>query len=73
MKFNINNYVRIRLTAHGRNVLAAQPYAPNFPANADGWSREQLWQVMATFGASMGAGFPIPFETDIDIVAQEDA
>jgi hypothetical protein len=82
MDFSINNYVRIKLTDHGRAVHAAdhvlwcarhnckltyqQP-----EEDADGWSRWQMWALMEAFGHHVGNGFTIPFETTIQIVTEK--
>lgn len=82
MKLNINDYVKVKLTAHGKAILkqqhkefvAAYPkigYKFNLPEETDGWSRWQLWSLMETFGSSMGLGCKMPFETIIDIVEAE--
>jgi hypothetical protein len=68
MRFNLNHDVRIKLTDYGRKLLAEMAFAPAFKPDADGWSKEQLWQVMATFGPVLGNGFPVPFETEIELL-----
>lgn len=82
MKFNVNNNVRVRLTAEGLDILRVQheklakeypkvlayraPFTP--PASVDGWTTYQLWWLMAVFGNYMSCGCNPPFETEIDIV-----
>ena len=75
MDFNINDKVRVRLTAHGRAVhatsyailcerkpaLSAWLYRPP-TEDAGGWSEWQIWSLMATFGAHTGRGMPQCFE-----------
>lgn len=76
--FNINNHVSVRLTPHGRSILAAQDAellaeAPHLkqidPPKEDacGWSRWQLWDLMQRLGAHCYNGCEIPFETEIRI------
>lgn len=79
MKININNYVRIKLTARGRQVHRERhdeirkvfPNAyPEYKApeeDADGWSRWQLWEVMGIFGPNIFMGCIQPFETTIEL------
>jgi len=79
MKFNINNYVRVRLTETGKKELIrqAKKFRKDFPSVKNtyilpkeyggGWSRWQLWTLMDTFGSVMHMGFDPPFETDIEM------
>lgn len=80
LPFNINDYVRVKLTEQGRKILAGRQaeYAKRFPGagaltfpadDADGWSLWQLWDLMHEFGASMYNGCRVPFETSIIIEA----
>lgn len=78
LRFNVNSYVRVRLTDHGRK-LHRQGWEkwiaqfPNFPdyvppkEDAGGWSEWQLWDLMNVFGPFMGNGRETPFETEIVI------
>jgi hypothetical protein len=57
------------LNAHIRSV---SPKVPRFeyhpPAeDEDGWSKWQLWELMASFGAHMHNGCRVPFELTIRI------
>jgi len=78
--FNINDYVRVQLTEHGRAVHRAQydllvahlkPIArDDFPYSApkedeDGWSEWQMWSLMNTFGPHMWMTGQLCFLTDI--------
>lgn len=75
MKFNISNYVRVRLTDHGRQIhkqnteaygLGGVYYRP--PVEDDqGWSKWQLWDLMSVFGHSISLGCELPFDTTIEI------
>ena len=79
MRFNINNYIKVRLTDSGREIhkqrhaalftgYPAQKYPYQPPKeDADGWSRWQAWDFMATFGPYMGNGLDVPAETEIII------
>lgn len=80
MKFNINKYVRVRLTDRGREILRRRDadlrlllptYMPAQAAEEDGWSKWQLRDLMSTFGEHIGLGGPVPFETDIEIAVDE--
>lgn len=70
--FNINNYVRIRVTPTGRKVHDAYYAAlfmkpPEIVVDSDGWTRDQLWHVMHIFGEACFNGAEVPFETEIMI------
>jgi len=79
MRFNVNDYVRVRLTEKGHEIMRKEHEALRdaFPgvfdefkekkADEQGWSNWQLWQLMKTFGPHIKMGMPIPFETEIDI------
>ena len=82
MKFNINEFVKIRMTVLGhtvyrqhrdeiaKNVLkyGIQPdIVDRHPEDASGWSRWQLWEVMAIFGRHLYMGGPLLFETKVDL------
>jgi hypothetical protein len=78
--FNINNYIKVRLTDRGRAVhrenyerlfhghlIEKYPYQP--PAeDKDGWSKWQAWDFMASFGPYMGNGLNAPAETEIKFI-----
>jgi len=78
MIFNANEIVRVRLTDHGRELLATnhalfrsrmgkpQPFTPPVE-DADGWSRWQLWSLMQAFGPHIYLGCDMPFSADIEI------
>jgi hypothetical protein len=64
--FNINHYVWVKLTPHGREC--ARYRRLTFTEDADGWSRWQLWELMNGFGSDLYMGHSrLPFETDIRI------
>lgn len=76
--FNINGYVRVRLTAEGRLIHRRQhdawrrkiPDLGRYRApkkDADGYSRWQAWDLMATFGSHISHGAAPPFDTVIII------
>lgn len=78
MKFNINFYVRVKLTDEGRRIhrenwdklFSLKPgfeYRPP-KEDEDGWSKFQLWELMREFGESVGCGMECPFDTEIDIL-----
>ena len=85
MKFNINGYVKVRLTPNGKAILRQNydrdtalidpeyvvPFA--LPAeDGNGWSTWQLWVLMETFGPSISIGMNPPFETYIEIVTRDE-
>jgi hypothetical protein len=72
VSFNINNYVRVRLTARGIAYLKEfdLEWKLKYSAapDADGWSRWQLHDLMNTFGSLLFPGSTIPFETEIELL-----
>lgn len=66
MKRNINDYVLVRLTDVGKEILRKKGFS--LPKeDADGWSKWQLWSLMNTFGEYTQLGKDVPFETEIEI------
>jgi hypothetical protein len=73
--FNVNQYVWVRITPHGRAVMLQNelriwpdgcPYKWERTTDERGFTRWQLWELMHEFGRSMGNGLPVPFETEIE-------
>lgn len=78
MRFNINHYVKVKLTEKGIEILKKQhediqKYAlllPDFEEPAkdnDGYTRFQLWVLMCTFGEHLYNGCEAPFNPEIII------
>lgn len=83
VRFNLSDYVRVKLTASGRGILYKQHQElvelifsknPNatpipFKINEDdqGWSRWQLHTLISKFGAAVSVGGPLPFELEIKL------
>jgi len=76
MLFNINEFIKVKLTPKGiavlkerhRNLQRKFPKIGPFrmpQIDADGYTEYQMWDLMNTFGESIGLGFNIPFETTI--------
>lgn len=82
MKFNINNYVRVKLNDYGRQILLEQflerrAIRPDvfrefnlLQEDNEGWSKWQMWNFMNTFGEYVHLGAELPFEAEIEIVDQ---
>lgn len=68
LEFNINETVWVRLNEHGKQLLGDTRKFTATP-DADGWSRWQMWDVMATFGPHIYLGCRVPFETTIRLAA----
>ena len=79
MEFNINNYVHIKMTQHGRDIHKEHwtdvmsgcfdwTYNPK-KESADGWFKWQMWDVMRVFGDHMYNGCELPF--DVNIIIEE--
>lgn len=67
LAFNINDYVMVQITPDGHDALARRyaerfagvPYQPAYERpleDAEGWSRWQLWELMANMGPEMHLG-----------------
>ena len=78
--FNINDYVQVKLTAYGRKCLRDNydklnaayggqlPFKHSPPTeDKDGWSRWQMWSLMADLGEYISMGMNPPFETTIRV------
>jgi len=80
--FNINNYVRVKLTPSGkdihkqyyesiRNMRTNYTYEPP-KEDTKGFSRFQLWELMSLFGEHIYMGMrEQPFETTIYFDSKE--
>jgi hypothetical protein len=84
VKFNINNYVRVRLTDAGRarhrknheDRSCGRTYWPPYRLpreDSDGWSEWQMWDLMSEFGTMTYNGSDPPFETEIEIILEPPA
>jgi hypothetical protein len=84
ISFNINHFVRVRLTDRGRaelrrqhdelnapRVAAGYPPFPFLLKEVDGWSRWQLHELMQQLGPLCCVGFDPPFETTIVLEAED--
>ncbi len=81
IEFHINNYVYVKLTDCGRdtlrqnhdelNVFAKGTLGEYKPPKEDeaGWSKWQLWCLMAELGGKCYNGGKVPFEAGIRINA----
>jgi hypothetical protein len=78
VKFNINDYVKVKLTDCGRKILEDQhtelkmvlPDAePLHKPDEDGLVKFQLWELMSIFGGHLFNGCQIPFETTIEYLS----
>lgn len=82
--FNINEYVRVRLTDRGRKLHRKQhdeiyasvgaKISPEYrppTEDKDGWSRWQLWYLMMLFGDDVYIARPLAFETNIELCCNE--
>ena len=82
VRFNVNDFVWVRLTALGRKthrswfreLFSGALRIPVFtPAKEDakGWSRWQLWELFQVFGKHMGNGFPLMFKTTMRVEIED--
>ena len=81
MKFNINNYVKVRLTDRGKQALKDNHYKvfagvlDRFPyrepvEDEDGMVKFQMWDLMQRLGPLCRLGSRCPFETEIELVTE---
>lgn len=80
IKLNLNDWVRVKLTDHGREILrkdheahfarCGREYAPK-KEDAGGWSEWQLWCLFQSFGPHIHLGGKMPFETIIQFEEQK--
>lgn len=82
LKFNVNNYVKVKLTELGKQELKKRyielsKWYPESMKLEDfklpevdekGFSKWQLHVLISTFGGITGNGFNPPFETEIEII-----
>ncbi len=80
MKFNVNEYVRVKLTPTGKDILRKKfdELHANFPQefkefslpkeDSEGFSLWQMSSLFADFGEHIYTGCEPPFETEIEIV-----
>ena len=76
INFNCNEYVYVKLTQFGKEILAKdeeefrrlyniEPIYKFKPEDEDGWSKWQLWDLMNIFGPYMKMGCNNPFDLSI--------
>lgn len=72
--FNLNEYIRVKLTDAGREIHRAEheaiiPHIEYRPprVDADGWSEFQAWCFMKTFGDHFRMGCEEPCEMEIQV------
>lgn len=50
VKININEFVKVKLTEHGKEILEAHPQWNFYAPDSSGELRLQLWDFMRIFG-----------------------
>lgn len=83
MRFNINKYIKVRLTDHGKEIL--QKYHEDLQAmypslhipqiyveDSEGYIKFQLWQFMQIFGSHFSMGTPLIIEHNEIIFSEEE-
>lgn len=77
MKFNINNYVKVKLTDKGKDIYfhrhdeinahyKKKVIKPSYPkADDDGYTKFQLWNLMEIYGKYCTLGSELPFDSEI--------
>lgn len=79
-EFNINEYVYVKLTDYGKEILkerrktlnevliskGIEPFTNDLvKTDKDGYTQFQLWELMSIFGNFISVSSKIPFETII--------
>ena len=83
LPFNVNEYVRVQLTDHGRELhrqnydIQMEKLRPAYDWNpweykpveedANGWSEWQLWVLMQEFGPHIHNGCKMPYKTILQV------
>lgn len=85
MQNSMNDFVKVKLTDHGKDIFYHQfddlnmfikvqggkPIEPRMPeVDADGYTRIQLWELMKIFGPHIGMGLPSPFENNVIVIEE---
>lgn len=85
-KFNVNDYVKVRLTDLGISILKERHDNLNnmilvnggkglgefeLKRDEEGYTKFPLWDLMNTFGHVMVMGFEVPFDTNIIVTKGE--
>lgn len=65
MDININDPVKVKLTATGHKILNELTYITVLKEDKEGWSEWQLWELMQVFGPHLALGNSVPFENNI--------
>ncbi|MFD1179223.1 hypothetical protein ACFQ3W_23420 [Paenibacillus puldeungensis] len=83
IKFNINNWVKVKLTELGKEIEKknyealnemlkqyGSKYSDEFKLEVDenGYTSYQLWELFEKFGSHVGIGKKQPFETEIILI-----
>lgn len=68
LRFNLNNYVYVRLTPSGEKILAKSGISSK--KDGDGYSRFQAWEFMEIFGSAFHLGAEQP--SDLDVLFRSD-
>ena len=81
VSFNLNHYVKVKLTERGVNILRknynklphelTEKYPFQIKLTGDGYYKNQMWQIMQDFGEYIGMGMDTPFETEIILCVEE--
>lgn len=82
MYFNINNYVKVKLTDYGRqlyfqwwedlNKKLNMRIEPKYPVeDEDGYFKDSLWSLMEVFGRHFHMGGKLPFATNIEFYDED--
>ena len=76
-RFNINDFVWVRLTPRGRDIdralheqlrAVARSIGPYVDCAKNGWRKFQLYRLMYHFGQDCYMGADLPFATEISLV-----
>jgi len=86
-KFNVNNYVKVKLTERGKEILRDRHEELDHHIKSrggkgvgtfilrldeEGYYKTQLWMLMETFGEHISIASEPPFETDIILLSGEE-
>ena len=83
IRFNINQYAKVKLTEMGKEILLKRHNELNdqlaargaqglgmfiLKLDEGGYYKDQLWRIMQVFGEQLFNGAEVPFETEIILI-----
>jgi len=67
MKFNVNNYVTVKISDRGRELIKESKVWLYKEPDENGYIKLQMWDLMKEFGPYIYLGCIMPFDTTIEL------